>query len=416
LKRFFFLVGLLGLLSGEPSFSQSAERLSLDETIAIALQNNPDALASAEHINIERGRFWRGVSLPPPSLAVNYEYIPRGGNVRQFGERTLELSQSFDFPTTMILRGSRLSSAIAIAEGEHAVTTQALRLQATTAYYDVLLKEKKIELTREIFAIADEFARTAEVRYRVGDATNLERLTAAVQRTQAQNNILTAESELDMSMAELYRLLGRNKDAHAAALVLTDSLTYRPVTETLERITERAFSANPELAAAGERVTAQKLDRSLAWSGWLPTVNASYFRQTVGGSPDFYGISLGISLPVWFFFDQKGQIQEAAAGVRTAEYELQSSRNTMIVNIRNAYRDMENNAREINLHRTEILPQAEEMYRIARASYETGEITYIEFIQARQLVVSVRNEYVEELARYCISCAKLEYAVGSSIH
>jgi outer membrane protein TolC len=56
------------------------------------------------------------------------------------------------------------------------------------------------------------------------------------------------------------------------------------------------------------------------------------------------------------------------------------------------------------------------VYRTALASYQAGDISYIEFLQARQILISSRNEYIEELARYCISLSKLEYAVGASIN
>jgi outer membrane protein TolC len=77
---------------------------------------------------------------------------------------------------------------------------------------------------------------------------------------------------------------------------------------------------------------------------------------------------------------------------------------------------MNNYERQIILHQTDILPQADEVYRIALKSYEAGEITYIEYLQARQIRITSRNEYVEELARYCTSIAKLEYAVGYSFN
>jgi outer membrane protein TolC len=158
------------------------------------------------------------------------------------------------------------------------------------------------------------------------------------------------------------------------------------------------------------------MDRTLAWSSFLPNLNASYYRQTVDGNSDFYGVSFGISLPLWFLFDQRGQIQEASANLNIAESDLQSLNNFISVNVKNAFLEMKNDERQIILHQTDILPQAEEVYRTALASYEAGDITYIEFLQARQTLISSRNEYVEELARYCTSLVKLEFAVGASIN
>jgi cobalt-zinc-cadmium efflux system outer membrane protein len=408
-------MGLLVLLCWVTSFSQTLEQLSLHDAITIALKTNPQSLASSQQIDVERGRFWRGVSPPLPSVAVNYQYIPKGSSIKQFGERTVEISQSLDFPTNILFRGLQLSSKVSIAEAEHSSTSIAITSRVKIAYYDVLVKQKKIELAEENLAIVDDFAHKAEIRYNVGEATNLERLTATVQRTQARNNLEVAQNDLKVSLGELYYALGRKKEEQPDRIILTDSLIYQPITETFEQLRERAFATNPQLKAASGRVSVASLDRTLAWSSFLPNLSASYYRQTVGGNPDFYGVSFGISVPLWFLFDQRGQIQETSASLGIAEYDLQSLNNLISVNVKNAFLEMKNIERQIKLHRSDILPQAEEVYRSALASYEAGDITYIEFLQARQILISSRNEYVEELARYCTSLAKLEYAVGASI-
>lgn len=414
--RLFIQMGLLFLSYGVTSYSQTVEQLSLNDAISIAQNNNPQSISSLKQVDAERGRFWRGVSPPLPSVAVNYQYIPKGSNVKQFGERTVEISQSLDFPTNILFRGMQLSSKVSIAKAEHSSTSIAITSQVKIAYYDVLAKQKKIELAEENLTIADDFARKAEIRYNVGEATNLERLTANVQRTQARNNLEVAQNDLKISFGELYYALGRGKNEQPDKIILTDSLAYQPIMETLEQLTERAFKINPQIKAASGRVSVASLDRALAWSSFLPNLNASYYRQTVDGNSDFYGVSFGISVPIWFLFDQRGQIQEASANLKIADSELQSLKNLISVDVNRAFLEMKNDERQIVLHQTDILPQAEEVYRTALASYEAGDISYIEFLQARQTLISSRSEYIEELARYCTSLAKLEYAVGASIN
>jgi outer membrane protein TolC len=408
-------MALLILFCWVSSYSQTVEQLTLNDAITIALKNNPQALSSKSQIDVERGRFWRDISPPLPSVAVNYQYIPRGSSIKQFGERTVEISQSLDFPTNILFRGLQSTSKVSIAEAEHSLNTIAIISRVKIAYYDVLAKQKKIELADENLTIADDFARKAEIRYNIGEATNLERLTANVQRTQVRNALEVAQNDVLTSLGELYKVLGREKEKQQDNIFLNDTLTFQPITETLEQLTEMAYAINPQFKAASGRVSAASIGRTLAWSSFLPNLNASYYRQTVDGSSDFYGVSFGISVPLWFLFDQRGQIQEASASLAIAESDLQSLKNSMIADVKSAFLEMKNNERQIKLHQTDILPQVEEVYRTARASYEAGEITYIEFLQARQTLISSRNEYIEELARYCTALAKLDYAVGASI-
>jgi outer membrane protein TolC len=408
-------MGVCLLLFGMVSAAQTSERLSLNDAIEIALHNNPHALVSSEQVNAERGRFWRGIAPPPPSIGINYQYIPKGTPIDHFGERTVEVSQSLDFPTTIYFRGRQLAANISIAEAEQLMTTIAITSRVKIAYDDVLAKRKKIQLAEENRSIAEDFSRKAEIRHAVGEATNLERLTAVVQRTQAQDAVIVAQNELKIAFGELNNVLGRGMNAQMTEVVLLDSLAYEPVGKTLEELTELAIRVNPQLAAASQKIASASLGRTLAWSSLLPGLNATYYRQTVDGNSNFYGVSLGVSVPLWFAFDQRGQIQEASANVHIAEFELRSLTNSIRTEVSTAFSEMENNERQIRLHQSEILPLAEEVYRTARASYEAGEIMYIEFLQARQLLIASRSEYIDELARYRSSLAKLEAVVGTPL-
>lgn len=415
MKRFILSLGMCVLLFWANLFSQIVERLSLHDAITIALTTNPQALASFEQIEAERGRFWRGISPSPPSVGVNYQYIPKGTGINQFGERSIEISQSIDFPTNMYFRGQQLFSNISIAEAEQRMASITITSRVKMAYYDVLAKQMKIQLSEENLIIADDFAQKAEFRHSVGEATNLERLTAVVEQTQAKNSVHIAQNELKIALSTLNNALGRVRNMQKNVIVLTDSLAYQPVEQTLEQLTEIAFRVNPQLTAALNKISSASLGRTLAWSSMLPNLNASYYRQTVDGSSNFYGVSIGISVPVWFLFDQRGQIQEASANVTIAEYEMRSLTNDIGAEVSNAYYEMENNEQQIKLHQSDILPQAEEVYRSARASYTAGEINYIEYLQAQQLLITSRSEYIEELAKYCSSLAKLEAVVGTRL-
>ena len=126
MTRLFLQIGLFVLFGWVTSFSQQVERLSLNDAITLAHKNNPQLRSSSSQIDAERGRFWRGISPPLPTVAVDYDYIPRGANIKQFGERTVEISQSFDFPTTILFRGLQLSSRVSIAEAEYSTTSIAI--------------------------------------------------------------------------------------------------------------------------------------------------------------------------------------------------------------------------------------------------------------------------------------------------
>jgi cobalt-zinc-cadmium efflux system outer membrane protein len=288
-------------------------------------------------------------------------------------------------------------------------------MQVKLAYYGVLAKQQKLRLAEENLAIADDFARKAGIRYNVGEGTNLEQLTAKVQRTQAQNAVEVARNELRLATSELNFALGRGKEQLGQEFTLTDTLVYRPYTLLLDSLNEQAHQLNPQIQSSQFRLSAASVNRTIAWSSILPSFTMSYSHQVQGSNSNLYGVSIGISLPIWFLFDQRGQVQEAIAEHARVEADLTSKRNFVSLDVKNAYLEFKNDERQVQLYNTDLLPQADEVYRAAATSYEAGEITYIEFLQARQTLISVRGTHIDALYHYNTAIARLEKAVGRQI-
>jgi outer membrane protein TolC len=126
-------------------------------------------------------------------------------------------------------------------------------------------------------------------------------------------------------------------------------------------------------------------------------------------------MAFGVSLPIWFLFDQRGQVEEAAAAHAIAQSDLRAKRNSVSQAVWNSYQEFTNDDRQVQLCRDDLLPQAQEVYRSALTSFEAGEITYIEFLQARQTLISARSSYIDALFHYNAALGRLEKAVGQSL-
>ncbi len=400
-------VGLYG--QGEP------KELSLKDAIEIGLKNNPSIQSARANITGVEGRYWSGISLPQPEINYENQWLPIGSKIGNGSEKTLLIRQSFEFPSNYFLRDSKLRREEEIAFYKLKQTEILITTQIKSAYYNVLAKKGLLKIAEENLKIAEDFAKKAEIRYNVGQGTNLEKLTAKVQFTEAKNNLEVARNELRTAFAELNFFLGRGK-RDEEIFILTDSLTYIPSDKfTFEKLYSISQSVNPQIKISELNVETSTIDKSLAWSSLLPRVNFSYLRQSRDNDNGFYGVSLGMSLPLWFLLENRGQIQEATANVSIAESGLQLVKNEVELQLKRAFNDYENSHRQVNLYVTDILPQAEEVYRSASTSYDTGEITYIEFLQARQTLINAYSNYINVLFNYYRSIFTLEEVVGQSL-
>lgn len=414
-KIFILFISISLFLYGYAQDLNESNSITLTEAIEIGLKNNPVIKSAYENISAVEGKFWSGISLPSPEIGVSYEFVPLGSGLNNYEERTFGISQAFEFPTNYFLRGSISGDENDIAYLNFKQSEIQITRQIKTAYYNVLAKQKLLAIAKENLQIADDFSKKAEIRYNVGEGTNLERLTAKVQFTEAKNILALAQNELKSSFAELNYSLGYSRLSDEK-FILIDSLAFSKFdTLSFENLYHLSLSSNQQIKISELNVNALSTERTLAWSSLLPGFNISYFRQSLGSDNNYYGASLDISVPLWFLFDNRSQIQYASAKVNIAESELVSVKNEVYLNLTNAYNDYSNNLQQVSLYQEHILPQAEEVYRSASASYDAGEITYIEYLQARQTIISSEKNYTEALLNYYRSIFSLEEIVGQKL-
>ncbi|MDP3831099.1 MAG: TolC family protein [Ignavibacteriaceae bacterium] len=391
------------------------KKLNLNEAVKIGLKNNPEVRSAIENISASKGRFWSRISLPQPEVGVSYEYAPVNSSSSNYSEKTLEVSQSFEFPSNYFLKGSKFNKEEKIAFYELNLTERSVINQVKTSYYKIIAKQYQVKSSEENLLISEDFFKKAEIRQNVGEGTNLERLTAKVQYTEARNNLEVLKNELTTAFAELNYSLGFGKQSYEANFDLTDTLVFVDHKISLEEVYKSMEETNPQIKIAELKYAITSVEKGLAWSSLLPNINLAYFKQTRDGNNGFYGASIGITVPLWFMFDQRGKIQEAAANQSISESELQLTKNEVALKIKNAFTDHEINLKQVKLYVNDILPQAEEIYRTAIKSYDAGELTYLEYLQAKQTLISSQNNYINVLFNHYQSVFRIEEIVGLNI-
>lgn len=412
----YFLLFVFSLLILRLNGQTEKNNLSLNDAIDIALKQNPELIAARENIIGAKGRFWKGISLPSPEVEWIAEFIPSGGSLSNYSEGTLAISQAFEFPTNYFLKGSKFSKEEESAVQHYSLKERQIIAEVKAAYYKKLAKQTLVNYAEENLSISEEFFRKAQIRYNVGEGTNIEQLTAKVQLSEAKNKLEIAINELKTSSAELNYSLGYGNDAYASVFSLTDSLVYKEYTIVLDDIYTLTDSINPNIQIAKLNNSIASVEKSIAWSSLLPNFRVAYFKQSRDGINDFYGGSLGVSVPLWFLFDQRGAIQEASANESISDAILIQTKNETSLLAKNAFTEYTNNKQQLKIYIEDILPQAEEVYRTAIKSYDAGELSYLEFMQSKQMLINAQENSVNALFNYYKSIASLEEIIGINLN
>jgi len=397
-------------------YGQAADnKISLHEAVEIGLRNNPEIKAAAKNIEAIKGKYYKDFSLPQPEINVNYNYIPLHSGISGFNERVIELRQSFEFPSVYFFRSARSNKEEEIALQKLQAVKRYVETSVKTAYYKVLSKKAQLNFFRENVEIAEIFLKKMEIRQKAGEGTNLEKLTAEIQFMEAGNKLATANNDLSNSYSELCYTLGLIKYNRNTEYELTDSLIFNDYNITIEQLIKLAEDHNPQILSGRLALELSAFDKKLAWSSLMPNFNLAYSKQSRDGSNDYYGASFGISVPLWFMFEQKGKISEADANFSITESDLQTARNQISLSLNNAYTDYDNNLKSVKLYFANLLPRAEAIYQTAVKSYDAGESTYLDYLVAKQTLIDSRNNYITSLFNYYQSVFRLEEITDSNI-
>ncbi len=387
--------------------------LTLQNALEIGLKNHPEIQAAHANISGSKGRYWSGISLPQPEIVYDNQFI--SANQGLGNERTLSISQSFEFPSIYFLKGSKYSKAEEITNFQLKLIERNLTAKIKTAYYKVLAKQNQLKTAEENLLITEDFLKKSEIRQNVGEGTNLERLTAKVQFSEAQNTIGITKNELKTAFAELNYTLGYGNQIIDSITSLQDSLYFVDYSINMAQFNKIIEENNSQIKIAELNCEIAAVDKSLAKSTYMPKINLAYLSQTLDNKSGFHGFNVGVSVPLWFMFEQNGKIQEANANQSISENILQLTKNDISINLKISITDYENNLRQVKLYLEDILPQSEEIFRTASKSYEIGELTYLEYLQAKQTLNISKNNYNNAIFNYYQSIFKIEEIVGQNI-
>ena len=412
----FMLCFLVSFAFSQEKDPKRISTLSVKEALKFAYKNHPSAHIAKFAIEAEESKNLKDNSPEPLNITVSNEFIPSGKGISNYDERTIAISQTFDFPSLYFSRANKADADVNAVKSNYSIEILQIQKAVLRAYFNTLSQRNLIKIAKENLAIAEDFHKKAEIRFKSGEVSNLEYLTAKAQFSEAKSRLETANRDYMTAVSELHLSLGDNDNSiDEAEVILTDSLTADAFNISLDNLIVKALEANPQIKRAEFMKESANLAKTIAWSSLAPSFNIGYSLQSNQQSSKYYGVNFGVSLPIWFMFENKGKIQESEANYQSSFYEVQKTKNTLIAKIKNDFIVFQNDEKQMRLYQDEMLPNAEEIYRIANVSYQAGEINYLEFLQAKLTLINTKSAYEKALYDYNLAIINLEESSGLSI-
>jgi len=392
-------------------FSQgiiSQTKMDMDNIIKVAVENNQSLKTARLNIDKENATGLRSFNIPKPEIFVEYEGVQ--GSLSNAESRKIGFLQQFEFPTNYFLRSDMQNSQISVAEQELNAKLNELKAELKMNYNRLHLLYELIRSSEENLNIYSEFLNTAEKKYEAGETSNLEVLGAKVNKIKFQNEITNYKTEIISVQSELRNLMNVNYD-----VVPTDEMNFKELNLNRASILNNAETNNPEIKVAGFQKEKFSNKISLSKNELLPDISFKYFRQKIGGQNDYWGMEIGLGVPLWFWWEQSGNIKESNYEYQIATSEELSLKKSVENQTDIAFSEYENSLRQVKFFKEEALSESEEILRQSKISYVEGEIGYVEYLQALNLAYETMTQYLNAVYTYNQSIIKLEKLTASEL-
>ncbi|MFH1862625.1 MAG: TolC family protein [bacterium] len=394
------------------SCSWAADTLSIRQAVSLAREFHPNMKSAAAALSASRGEFWTAISPPPPTVGVEYEGVPKGLNPDRYAERRMGINQELEFPLKYLWRGTRARSEINRARAESRAILLDIEMAVRLEYVETWATAERVRLLEESAILAETYAQQSKRREELGEIAPLEARRAQVEALQVRRELERERRNHQAAVARLTRLTGRDlKDVILVAPMAS------AIIDTLAIPVEVALEGNPELIGLEAELRSVKNSLTLASLSWLPDLEVGYFQQRIPAEsdPDFWGLEVGFSLPVWFWLGGRGDIQTVKAQKRTATAAMQTRRLEIFSEWDTQRQEYISGLEQVRIFNDEILPLARESYDLARRSFDLGEANYLEVLDAQRSLLQTQLVHLESLTALYNSRIKLDRLAGRSL-
>jgi cobalt-zinc-cadmium efflux system outer membrane protein len=392
-----------------------AVRLSLDQAIQLALQNNHALKAARTTIQQSEAQEITANLRPNPVLTADAQFIPIF-QPNEFTADYINTTAQFDLGISYLFergkkRQHRLQAAQDVTAQTKSLVTdneRTLTFNVASQFFTAQLAESTLDLAFEDMKSFQKTVDISEARYKAGDISEVDYLKIKLQLLQFQSDVSQAQLAKTQALVGLRQLLGYQSVPED--FDVTGDFEYKAVALKLEDLQQMALQNRPDFRAAQQGVTAAKSQYELAKAIGKVDVTGTfdYDHVSATNTGSFFG-----SFQIPIFNRNQGEIARTNYAINQArELELAAS-DQVLSDVLTAYEGVRDNDQVVSLYLGGYLNAAQQSRDITEYSYKRGAASLLDFLDAERSYRATQLAYRQSLASYLTAVEQLREAVGT---
>lgn len=354
-------------------------------------------------------------TLPDPT--VQFQQLTVGGPKPFEGYETSDFyysgfgfSQDIPGPGKLGLQGSIAEKDAEYARHRYEAAQREVAERVREGYFETFQVVRTLGILNRNRSDLELIEQVAEQRYRVGEGLQQDVVKAQLQITELLKQEQMLRQELQQRQVQLKTIVGRDPDSQDITIgdVEPTKLELKP-----SELTQLASASSPELKM--QRSMEERSDESLklARKGYLPDFSLGYMYQKTGpGFRDYYVLSLGAKIPLYFWRKQTPAIEQAGLESQSARAQTRASELDVTASAQGELVALQTADRVLTIYRNGLIPQAQNSMDAAMAAYRVGKVDFQTLLSAFIDLLNLNQEYYRELADHEIAVAKIEQIIG----
>jgi cobalt-zinc-cadmium efflux system outer membrane protein len=376
---------------------------------------SPVVLAARSHWQAQTKVPIQASTLPDPQVSLQHFTVgsPQpfsGYESSDFYYTGLGVSQDIPGPGKLRLQKSEAEQDAEYAMHRYESAKREVEEKVKEIYFELFYHRKMLTILDSNQDELEQILRIADTRYRLGQGLQQDLIKAQLQTTEILKEHAMHHQEEDQKQLELKQLLGRDPDSRNIEIGEIEATHLQLDSSQLAQL---AGSGSPNLAAdrAVEARSAEAL--KLAHLGYWPDFIVGYsYEKTGPGFHDYYMLTLGAKVPLYFWRKQTPAIEQAALEAESAREQTQATQLQVSSDAESSLVAMRTAERIISIYRDGLIPQGEMSQASTLAAYRVGKVEFQTLLSSVLDLRNLRQEYYRSLTDHEIAIAKIQQIVG----
>ena len=406
---------VFALLSFNAANAQSptTKSISVDDAITTALKNNLEL--QSQQLNVQSSTILKKSVFELPKTNVNFQF-GQYNSINQ--DKAFQVSQSIPFPTYYSAKSSLYKAELQGSQLQQQATVNEIKAQVQYWFYQLQYLQTTKKQLQSLDSLYNDFVSAAALRYKTGETNLLEKTTAETKRGQLSQLLKQNETDFATAYNSLKTLMNTSED-----FTITVNENWQPLVLSSSFDTT-LIANNPSLKVLYQQAVIAEQNKKLETASTLPDFNVGYFNQSLigvqningadvnfDGSKRFQGFNVGISIPITFF-SNTSKIKSLDYKQQALQKEADNGKLILQNQLQNAFQQYNQNLSQYNYYKSTALPNADIIISTAKVGFKSGDIGYIEYLQALQTATDVQLSYLQSVNQINQSIVNINFLIN----